>query len=69
MTAARAVSAAWLPTMMVQGASHHAWTHPARPSDQPSVAAARVAIAAQVDAWLAEGPMSAGAPGGLTPLM
>ena len=51
----------WLPTMMVAGASHHSWTHPARPTDQPSVVAARVAIAEQIDAWLAQGPMRASA--------
>ena len=43
-----------LPTLMVEGASHHAWTHPAQPSDQPSVVAAKQAINKQVLAWLAE---------------
>jgi len=47
----------WLPTMMVAGASHHAWTHPPKDTDQESVKAARVAIAARVDEWLLEGPM------------
>ena len=42
------------PTLVVAGASHHAWTHPAAPTDQPSVGAARVAIGAQVALWLAE---------------
>ncbi|EDQ86489.1 uncharacterized protein MONBRDRAFT_28146 [Monosiga brevicollis MX1] len=32
-------------TLMVPGASHHAWTHPSAPSDQPSVVAARKTIA------------------------
>jgi hypothetical protein len=45
------------PVMMVDGASHHAWTHPA--SDpmliaQPQVAAAKSAIQQQVVEWLAE---------------
>lgn len=39
------------------GASHHAWTHPVRPTDQATVVAARRAIVEQVDAWLAQGPM------------
>ena len=52
-----AFSQKWLPTMMVAGASHHAWTHPPKDTDQESVKAARVAIAAQVDEWLLEGPM------------
>ena len=42
-----------LPVMMVSGASHHAWTHPTLPTDQPSVIAARAAIRKQVEAWLA----------------
>ena len=42
-----------LPVMMVSGASHHAWTHPTLPTDQPSVVAARGAIRKQVAAWLA----------------
>mmetsp|Transcript_22469 Transcript_22469/g.55875 ORF Transcript_22469/g.55875 Transcript_22469/m.55875 type:complete len:496 (+) Transcript_22469:102-1589(+) len=41
-----------LPTLMVAGASHHAWTHPSAPSDQPSVVAARLAIRKQLGAWL-----------------
>jgi hypothetical protein len=41
----------------MKGASHHAWTHPARAGDQKSVVDAREAIAARVDAWLREGPM------------
>eukprot|EP00908_Phaeocystis_cordata_P002847 Transcript_13091.p1 GENE.Transcript_13091~~Transcript_13091.p1 ORF type:complete len:506 (-),score=202.27 Transcript_13091:1411-2928(-) len=43
-----------LPVLMVDGASHHAWTHPSAPTDQPTVVAARAAIRQQVAAWLAE---------------
>ena len=43
-----------LPSLMVQGASHHAWTHPARDTDQASVVKARESIAAQVEKWLDE---------------
>ena len=43
-----------LPVLMVEGASHHAWTHPSRATDQPSVVAARAAIRKQVAAWLAQ---------------
>ncbi len=43
-----------LPALMVGGASHHAWTHPTLPTDQPSVVAARAAIHAQLREWLAE---------------
>jgi len=43
-----------LPTLYVSGASHHAWTHPSAPTDQPSVVAARAAIRKQVAAWLRE---------------
>ena len=43
-----------LPSLMVQGASHHAWTHPARDTDQASVVMARESIAAQVEKWLDE---------------
>ena len=43
-----------LPTMIVSGASHHAWTHPSTPGDQPSVVAARERIREQIVAWLAE---------------
>lgn len=63
LTDDKSFSSEWLPTMMVPGASHHAWTHPARPTDQPSVVAARAAIARQVDAWLAQGPMNTGMKG------
>ena len=40
------------PTLMVAGASHHEWTHPALPTDLPSIVAARAAIRKQVAAWL-----------------
>ena len=40
------------PTLMVNGASHHAWTHPPRSDDQESVKHAREVIKRQVDAWL-----------------
>jgi len=43
-----------LPVMMVAGASHHAWTHPSLPTDQPSVVQARLDIKKQVKAWLEE---------------
>ena len=43
-----------LPTLMVPGASHHAWTHPTYPTDQASVVKARGLIRQQVNAWLAE---------------
>jgi len=42
------------PTLMVSGASHHAWTHPSKDSDQASVVAARATIRKQVTTWLAE---------------
>ena len=41
-----------LPALMVPGASHHAWTHPSLPTDQPSVVRARRAIHAQLKEWL-----------------
>ena len=41
-----------LPAIMVPGASHHAWTHPSASTDQASVVAGRVAIRAQIQAWL-----------------
>lgn len=43
------------PSLMVKGASHHAWTHPARPGDQESVVLAREVIKRTVDEWLARG--------------
>ena len=42
------------PALMVTGASHHAWTHPPRATDQASVIAARKVIVDQVIAWLAD---------------
>lgn len=42
------------PVMMVSGASHHAWTHPADTITQDSVKAAKEEIQAQVLAWLQE---------------
>jgi serine protease 16 len=46
--------AAQEPVMLVDGASHHAWTHPAADVSQPTVAAAKLAVQQQVVAWLAE---------------
>ncbi len=40
--------------LWVPGASHHAWTHPPRPSDSPAVVASRAYIDAHVTAWLHE---------------
>jgi len=38
---------------MVEGASHHAWTHPPRPGrDQKSVEQAREAIELVVGSWI-----------------
>ncbi len=39
---------------MVEGASHHFWTHPSLPTDQKSVVEARIVIRKQVLAWLEE---------------
>ena len=41
--------------LMVPGASHHAWTHPSAPTDQPSVVAAKTQIRAVVTKFLADG--------------
>jgi len=41
-----------LPVLMIQGASHHAWTWPSRTSDQESIMTARTAIRQQADAFL-----------------
>jgi hypothetical protein len=41
------------PTLMVEGASHHFWTHPTLPTDPAPVREAREAIWNQVSAWLA----------------
>mmetsp|Transcript_16669 Transcript_16669/g.39908 ORF Transcript_16669/g.39908 Transcript_16669/m.39908 type:complete len:511 (+) Transcript_16669:16-1548(+) len=43
-----------LPAFMVPGASHHFWTHPAKPSDAPEIVAARVKIAEWVQRFLLE---------------
>eukprot|EP01013_Petalomonas_cantuscygni_P042325 TRINITY_DN7618_c0_g2_i1.p1 TRINITY_DN7618_c0_g2~~TRINITY_DN7618_c0_g2_i1.p1 ORF type:complete len:497 (+),score=93.47 TRINITY_DN7618_c0_g2_i1:61-1551(+) len=43
-----------LPALWVPGASHHAWTHAALPTDQPSVVTARQQIRSQVQQWLQE---------------
>jgi len=40
------------PAFVVVGASHHAWTHPAQPTDSPAIVQARVRISAYVDEWL-----------------
>lgn len=42
------------PTLMVEGASHHFWTHPSLPTDSEFVVQARQTIWDQVDAWLLE---------------
>ena len=39
-------------TLFVDGASHHAWTHPTSDSDQMSVELARVAIRYQILLWV-----------------
>lgn len=41
--------------LMVPGASHHAWTHPSAPSDQPSVVTARTQIRQVVTQFLGQG--------------
>eukprot|EP00049_Salpingoeca_infusionum_P005225 m.89520 g.89520 ORF g.89520 m.89520 type:complete len:500 (+) comp12897_c0_seq1:211-1710(+) len=41
-----------LEVLWVPGASHHAWTHPSAPSDQPSVVSARKAIRQFIDSVL-----------------
>ena len=43
-----------LPILIVEGASHHAWTHPSTPADQPSVIKARALIREQVAEWLGQ---------------
>lgn len=42
------------PVLLVKGASHHAWTHPADEIHQPAVARAKAEIQAQVRVWLLE---------------
>ncbi len=41
-----------LPAFVVPGASHHAWTHPAAPTDSAAIVRAREQITAIVDGWL-----------------
>jgi hypothetical protein len=45
---------AGIPVLMVPGASHHAWTHPSLPTDQPSVVEARTAIRSTVTGFLGQ---------------
>jgi len=47
-----------LPALYVDGASHHAWTHPSLATDQQSVVAARQAIRDEVQKFLAEEPIA-----------
>jgi serine protease 16 len=42
------------PTLLVEGASHHFWTHPSLPTDPPAVRNARTKIWQQVGDWLEE---------------
>jgi len=42
------------PVLVVEGASHHEWTHPSAEGDLASIVAARRTIRAQVSKWLAE---------------
>jgi len=42
------------PVLWVDGASHHAWTHPSASSDQPSVIDARKTIRGQVEDFLGQ---------------
>ena len=41
-----------LPVLMVEGASHHAWTHPTLPTDQSTVVEARKLIREKILEWL-----------------
>ncbi|CBN78040.1 conserved unknown protein [Ectocarpus siliculosus] len=43
-----------LPAIYVEGASHHFWTHPSKPTDSPDIVKARHVIWNQVTAWLGE---------------
>jgi hypothetical protein len=43
-----------LPAFVVHGASHHAWTHPSKSTDLPSIVDARKRISAQLFEWLDE---------------
>mmetsp|Transcript_7099 Transcript_7099/g.11278 ORF Transcript_7099/g.11278 Transcript_7099/m.11278 type:complete len:485 (-) Transcript_7099:656-2110(-) len=40
--------------ILVEGASHHAWTHPSDPRDQPTVIEARMLIRKVISDWLAD---------------
>lgn len=42
------------PVLYVDGASHHAWTHPSQAGDQPSVVKGRATIRKQVESFLAQ---------------
>jgi len=42
------------PTLWVEGASHHFWTHPSKPTDSDFVVQARQDIWNQVSDWLKE---------------
>mmetsp|Transcript_39364 Transcript_39364/g.47725 ORF Transcript_39364/g.47725 Transcript_39364/m.47725 type:complete len:538 (-) Transcript_39364:26-1639(-) len=42
------------PALWCSGASHHAWTHVAKPTDQPEVVEVRKKILAQVADWLSD---------------
>lgn len=41
-----------LPALVVRGASHHFWTHPAQPTDSPAIVQVRQQIAGYVAQWL-----------------
>lgn len=43
-----------LPAIYVEGASHHFWTHPSKPTDSPDIVRARETIWDQITAWLGE---------------
>jgi len=43
-----------LPTLWVEGASHHFWTHPVKPTDQKSVVIARAEIRKKVLDWISQ---------------
>jgi thymus-specific serine protease len=45
----------FLPVYQVPGASHHYWTHPVQPTDDPAIDAAREYIFDTVHDWLFSG--------------
>lgn len=45
-----------LPALVVPGASHHAWTHPAQPTDSAAIVKVRQQITSYVLQWLAMDP-------------